>query len=44
MTRKKRRYVRLSPSTWTEICGLWEVGDVTLLELAERYSVNARTL
>jgi hypothetical protein len=44
MTRKKRRYVRLSPSTWTEICGLWEVGDVTLPELAERYSVNTRTL
>ena len=44
MTCKKRHYTRLSPSTWTEICGLWEVGDVTLPELAERYSVNARTL
>lgn len=44
MTRKKRKYIRLSPSTWTEIRGLWEVGDVTLPELAERYSVNTRTL
>jgi hypothetical protein len=44
MTRPKRKYVRLSPSTWAEICALWEIGDVTLPDLAERYSVHTRTL
>src|SRR5450830_74984 len=44
MTRPKRKYNRLLPSTWAEICALWEIGDVTLPELAERYSVHTRTL
>jgi hypothetical protein len=44
MTRPKRNYNRLAPSTWAEICALWEIGDVTLPELAERYSVSTRTL
>jgi hypothetical protein len=44
MTRPKRNYNRLVPSTWAEICALWEIGDVTLPEMAERYSVSTRTL
>src|SRR5664280_2400939 len=44
MTRPKRKYNRLAPSDWAEICALWEIGDVTLPDLAERYSVNTRTL
>ena len=44
MTRPKRKYNRLLPSTWAEICALWEIGDITLSDLAERYSVHTRTL
>src|ERR1035437_191781 len=44
MTRPKRKYIRLVPSAWAEICAFWEIGDVTLPDLAERYSVNTRTL
>jgi hypothetical protein len=44
MTRPKRKYNRLAPSDWAEICALWEIGDVTLPDLAERYSVHTRTL
>jgi len=44
MTRTKRKYNRLTPSNWAEICALWEIGDVTLPDLADRYSVNTRTL
>ena len=44
MTRPKRKCTRLSPSTWAEIDALWSIGDVTLPELAERYSVHTRTL
>ena len=44
MTRPKRKYNRLAPSAWAEICALWEIGDVTLPDLAERYSVHTRTL
>jgi hypothetical protein len=40
----KRKYQRLAPSTWAKICGEWEVGDVTLAELSDRYGVNTRTL
>lgn len=40
----KRKYQRLPPSTWAEICAEWEVGDVTLDELSERFGVNTRTL
>jgi hypothetical protein len=29
----KRKYVRLSESTWAEIEGLWETGDATLPDL-----------
>jgi len=44
MPAAKRRYHRLSPTAWVEIRSLWEVGDVTLLELADRYAVSERTL
>ena len=44
MTHPRRKYVRLLPSVWAEICALWEIGDVTLPDLAERYSVHTRTL
>jgi hypothetical protein len=40
----KRKYQRLSPSTWAEICAEWEMGDVTLAELSDRFGVNRRTL
>ena len=39
-----RRYKRLPPSTWAEIRALWETGETTLAELAERYGVRTRTL
>jgi hypothetical protein len=41
---QKRRYTRLTPATWAEIRSHWEVGEVTLAELAERYSVSTRAL
>ena len=44
MASRKRKYVRLQPSTWAEIDALWEIGDETLMDLAERYGVNTRTL
>jgi hypothetical protein len=44
MTRKKRRYTRLSPSTWAEIRGCWETGDHDLAELSDRYGVSRRAL
>src|ERR1017187_1142339 len=44
MTSPKRKYNRLAPSDWAEICALWEIGDITLPDLAERYSVHTRTL
>jgi hypothetical protein len=34
----------LTPSTWAKICAEWEVGDVTLAELFDRFGVNTRTL
>jgi hypothetical protein len=40
----KRKYQRLPPSTWAEICAEWEIGDVTLDELSDRFGVNTRTL
>jgi hypothetical protein len=40
----KRKYHRLAPSIWAEICAEWEVGDTTLEELATRFGVNTRTL
>jgi hypothetical protein len=40
----KRKYVRLSESTWAEIEGLWETGDATLPDLEARYSVSRRAL
>ena len=40
----KRRYTRLSPATWSEIRAHWELGEVTLPELADRYAVAERTL
>src|SRR5215211_2870041 len=44
MTVTKRRYNRLPAGTWAEIRSLWELGDVTLLELADRFVVSERTL
>ena len=40
----KRKYVRLDPSTWSEIEALWETGDTTLEELEARYAVSRRAL
>jgi hypothetical protein len=40
----KRKYVRVSESTWAEIEGLWETGDATLPDLEARYSVSRRAL
>src|SRR5665647_3423048 len=40
----KRKYQRLTPSTWAKICAEWEIGDVTLAELSDRFGVNKRTL
>jgi hypothetical protein len=40
----KRKYQRLTPSTWAKISGEWEIGDVTLAELSDRFGVNTRTL
>lgn len=40
----KRPYKRLTPSVWAEIRALWETGEVTLAELADRYGVRTRTL
>ncbi|MFY0736553.1 hypothetical protein [Aurantimonas sp. NFXS3] len=40
----KRRYTRLTPATWAEIRSHWQVGEVTLAELAHRYDVSTRAL
>ena len=40
----KRKYQRLAPSIWAQICAEWEIGDVTLPELSDRFGVNTRTL
>src|SRR5829696_8810327 len=40
----KRRYTRLTPATWSVIRAHWELGEVTLPELADRYGVAERTL
>jgi len=40
----KRKYQRLAPSTWAKIRAEWEVGDVTLPELSDRFGVSTRTL
>jgi hypothetical protein len=40
----KRKYQRLAPSVWAKICAEWEIGDVTLAELSDRFGVNPRTL
>lgn len=44
MTRNKRKYVRLSPSTWAELQAHWETGDHDLAELSDRYSVSRRAI
>jgi hypothetical protein len=41
---KKRKYTKLSPTTWAEIEALWQAGEVTLEELTERFSVSRRAL
>src|SRR5215208_6720735 len=40
----KRRYTRLTPATWSVIRAHWELGEVTLPELADLYGVAERTL
>jgi hypothetical protein len=40
----KRKYQRLAPSAWAKIRAEWEIGDVTLAELSDRFGVNTRTL
>jgi hypothetical protein len=40
----KRKYQRLALSTWAKISAEWEIGDVTLAELSDRFGVNTRTL
>lgn len=44
MGSEKRKYVRLSNEAWAEIDALWELGEATLPELADRYGVSTRTL
>lgn len=44
MESSKRKYVRLSNETWAEIDAIWELGEGTLPELADRYGVSTRTL
>jgi hypothetical protein len=44
MSTSKRKYTKLSASTWAEVRALWEVGDVTLAELSENYGVSGRAL
>lgn len=44
MTRKKRKYIRLSPSTWAELQAHWETGDHDLAELSDRYGVSRRAI
>jgi hypothetical protein len=41
---EKRKYTRLDPATWAEIEALWQVGEVTLAELSDRYGVSQRAL
>src|SRR3954469_3947734 len=43
-TPTKRKYTRLSPSQWAEIEALWQVGDLTLAELAEAHGVSPRAI
>jgi|tagenome__1003787_1003787.scaffolds.fasta_scaffold20745450_2 hypothetical protein len=43
-TATKRKYVRVDPSTWSEIEALWEAGDVTLQDLEGRFGVSRRAL
>jgi hypothetical protein len=40
----KRKYQRLTPSTWAKIRAEWEIGDTTLGEISDRFGVNTRTL
>lgn len=44
MENGRRKYVRLSEEAWAEIDALWELGEATLPELADRYGVSTRTL
>ena len=43
-TPTKRKYTRLSPSKWAEIEALWQVGDLTLSELADAHGVSPRAI
>src|SRR5215213_7419818 len=43
-TPTKRKYTRLSPSRWAEIEALWQVGDLTLAELADAHGVSPRSI
>jgi hypothetical protein len=44
MTRKTRKYTRLSASAWAELRALWETGNHDLGELSDRYEVSRRAL
>jgi len=44
MTRKKRKYTRLAPSTWAEVRALWETGNHDLAELSDRFGVSRRSI
>src|SRR4051794_36820801 len=40
----KRKYNRLTPTTWAEIRAHWETGEVTLQELSHQHGISTRTL
>ena len=40
----KRKYTRLSPSTWAEVEAQWLLGNVTLTELADAHGVSPRAI
>ena len=44
MTGPKRKYARLSPSSWAEVRASWETGEHTLPELSDRYGVSPRAI
>lgn len=44
LAKEKRKYTRLNPSKWAEVDALWELGDVTLPELSDRFDVSTRAL
>lgn len=43
-TPKKRKTVRLTESQWSEAAALWELGEVTLADLSERYGCTINSI